>query len=95
MMDRVSRLAEAVATGMSRRGFLSWAGQGVLAAGAALGIPALANAAPRAKFCCICRDNVTGQITFCACGPNGCPQVQGSTCTQTQVRTCNRRTCNC
>jgi hypothetical protein len=44
MFDKVSRLAESTADGLSRRAFIGWLGKGALSAAALLGTAALARA---------------------------------------------------
>jgi hypothetical protein len=57
MLENISKVAEAVATDVSRRAFLGRFGRGTLACAATvaglLALPSLAHASPRTARCCL------------------------------------------
>ena len=77
MLEKVSQLAEQVATRMSRRSLLGKIGQGALAVAAALGIlvlPKVASAAGGGKRCCwYYHATINAYTTQCVNVREACP----------------------
>jgi hypothetical protein len=100
MFERVSQVAEALATGMSRRGFLGsfgrWAGATALAMAGVLSTTGTAQAGP-GKTCCLYMGIEGGPCYCTACIPLGgsclpSPCGLGAQVIQT-VRNCSQ--CKC
>jgi hypothetical protein len=80
MFERVSEVAEGLATGMSRRSFLgsfgSWAGATALAMAGVLNVISSAQAGSGNKTCCQCCGFVS-VITGCVNPSDPCPPCPG------------------